>query len=125
MPVLLGASALRIVPSSDLVYQIMAESHIAKCPGLAGRSKAWVFADRLLDLLCDSQIIGVRLTVYQVRQIQITSRCPADLAADRLPSLTSIQDCWRFVVHRLKATVVEANVLQREGLHTNCSPREP
>ncbi len=63
MPVLLGASALRVVLSSDLVYQIMAESHIAKCPGLAGRSKAWVFADRLLDLLCDSQIIGVRLTV--------------------------------------------------------------
>jgi hypothetical protein len=40
MPVLLGASALRVVLSSDLVYQIMAESHIAKCPGLAGRSKA-------------------------------------------------------------------------------------
>jgi hypothetical protein len=65
---------VRVVLTADLMNNVMAKSHVPERPGLTRRAKkVGVITDDPANFLCNSHMVGIRLTVYQVRPIQITA----------------------------------------------------
>ena len=70
----LGSIPIRVVLTADLMDNLVAESHVAKRPGLTRRPKKFrVISDDVLDFLGNSQMVRICLTVYQVRPIQVAA----------------------------------------------------
>src|SRR5579864_89675 len=68
-----------IVLATDLVDNVMAECHVSKSSGRAGRAKPALVAFQLeqaLDLLDNSEMVGIRLPVYEVSPVEIAAGSP-------------------------------------------------
>ena len=65
---------VRVVLTADLVNDFVAKGHVPECSCLTGRTEKFgVIGDDLVNFLGNSQMVGIGLTIYQVRPIQITT----------------------------------------------------
>jgi len=70
----LGCISVGVMLTTDLMNDVVAESHVAKRARLARGPKPFpVFVENPLDFLRNDQMVRVGLTVYQIRPIQVAA----------------------------------------------------
>jgi hypothetical protein len=68
-----------IVLATDLVDNVMAECHVSKSSGWAGRAKPPIVVlqlQQVLDLLDNSEMVGIGLPVYEVSPVEVAAGSP-------------------------------------------------
>ena len=73
-----GGVPVGVVLATDLMNNVVAEGHVSKSSGRAGRSKfpLILFRQKPLNSLGDDEVVGIGLPVYQIRPIEIAPRGP-------------------------------------------------